>query len=152
MAEAPAVGPGSRVAQALSQFFVPKDKPLKPVNPVVTPPNPAQPQMVPQLDAKGAPVLDANGTVVMVAPSNDPSKNISKDPLDMYKDLFQPIQSDEKAPKAPTYSLTPEVINKAAGSMDFMSDLPAELAANLQAGQFDAKTIAGLVNHASRQA
>lgn len=141
----------------LSKFFVPKDSPTTP--PVVSPPSSGQPgngngnnvqqTAVPKMNADGTPALDASGKLVYEAPSNSPAA--MKSPMDAYAKLFEPTSIDPKAPKSPSFTLSPDVIAKAAGGMDFTADLPAELAEALQAGTLDSKTMLSLVNHVGRQ-
>jgi len=84
--------------------------------------------------------------------SNDPKNMQQTDPFEMYKELFTPADPT-KTPKAPAFSLTDEIVNKAASGMDFTAGIPPELQQRLESGEsLDGKTVLALLNHSSRNA
>lgn len=88
--------------------------------------------------------------------TNDPET--IENPLDVYKDLFNNTPNKDKdgkdilPPEPPAFKLDAKTIKDAAGKIDFMSDLPPELAEKLQSGQMDATSTAALVSHVGQQA
>ena len=98
---------------------------------------------------------------------NDPSKNVKnpkfvkEDDLgpapqsitDLYAGLYEAPKEESKR-QAPQFNLTPDAISKAAGKMDFMANLPPELAEKVKSsnGSFDFETLSALINHAGRTA
>lgn len=84
--------------------------------------------------------------------SNDPNNMKQVDPFEMYKELFTPADPS-KTPKAPAFSLSDDIVNKAASGMDFTAGIPPELKARLESGEsLDGKTVLELLNHSSRNA
>lgn len=87
----------------------------------------------------------------------DNSAQQAVNPLDAYSGLFNPPvkKSGQQGmeDETPHFQLAPEVITKAAGSIDFLSSIPKELQDKLGAeGGPDLQTMLELINHASRNA
>lgn len=87
----------------------------------------------------------------------DNSGQQAVNPLDAYAGLFntaakKPGQQGMED-EAPHFQLAPEVITKAAGSIDFLSSIPKELQEKLSVeGGPDLQTMMEVINHAARQA
>lgn len=113
--------------------------------------NLAQGKQQPQNPNQIANIPGNQGSQNTPGATNDP--NTIQSPLDAYTDLFAPSPKKEGEPEAPRFQLSPEAIQKAAGSMDFLSNLPPELAEALQSGQdVDFNTVMKLMNHVGRNA
>lgn len=84
------------------------------------------------------------------AQGNDP--NNYENPLDVYAGLFDNDALNKDAPKAPSFTLSPDIISKAAGSLDFMAGLPQELVDKVQQGNLSPQDYMEMINHAGRQA
>lgn len=91
--------------------------------------------------------VDKNNTA---GQSNDP--NNYENPLDVYSGLFDNDALNKDAPKAPSFTLSPDIISKAASSLDFLSGLPEELAQKVQQGNLSPQDYMEMINHAGRQA
>lgn len=156
MAEVQAATPsfGKRVMTDLKDFFVPKETAKPAVTTTQSTPQAGSNTNIqqPVIGGDGKPVLDANGHLTYAPASNNPAVNVPANPLDAYSKLFEPIVTDDKAPKAPTFQLSTDIITKAAGGLDFAADLPAEVLTSLQAGALDTKTFVAALQHVGRQA
>lgn len=75
-----------------------------------------------------------------------------QDPFELYATLFE--QKDPtKAPTPPSFSVSDDVLNKVAGSIDFMHGMPQELQEKLQSGEpLDNQTVMSLISHATKNA
>lgn len=88
--------------------------------------------------------------------TNDP--NTMQNPLDVYKGLWSdaaPIGPDGKpvpVKEAPVFKLDSKTVGDAAGKIDFMSGLPEDVTAKLQAGTIDSDVLSAVVNHVGRNA
>jgi hypothetical protein len=72
-----------------------------------------------------------------------------KNTLDVYAGLFDNEALNKDAAKPPSFTLSPDIISKAAGSLDF---LPEELATKVQQGNLSPQDYMEMINHAGRQA
>ena len=82
---------------------------------------------------------------------NDPAN--MQNPLDVYADLFDNNKLNAGAPQAPEFKLSPDIVSKAASSLDFTAGLPQDLASKIQQGQaLEVNDYMQLMNHVGRQA
>lgn len=95
-----------------------------------TTPNDPNKMQQPQQTAQSA-KTDANGVV--------PANSSGESPLDKFKDMWQPAQTDPNAPKGPE-PVTAEQIMAAAGQVDFTKVLSQDELAKIAAGGNEAIT------------
>lgn len=156
MAQAPAgqgnAGGSGGFMGNLADFFRPKNPPQQQQTPQG---QQQQPKLGP--DGKPLPVQGQQGQQgQQQGPSGGTPSGANnnpdsfQNPLDVYKDLFNNSGTPQGA-EAPKFSLAPDMVGKAASSIDFLQGLPDEVQQKVAAGQIDGPTLTTLLNHVAQQ-
>lgn len=80
----------------------------------------------------------------------EPSPNLPKNPMDEYAKLWEKQDDKNAPPAAPSLSLDPEAIKKAASGLNFMQNVDPELVQKATSG--DIQSLMQLINNVGQQA